>query len=85
MNDWTFDVIIDELVLYGAAVIDRDRFRALVERELIRILEQEGGLSLGEEAGNAPGILSIPHVSLSSAQAPEATQLARVIHKAIKR
>jgi hypothetical protein len=85
MNDWTFDVIIDELVLYGAAVIDRDRFRAQVELELERILQQEGGLPDLAAATNGRVVEPPPAITVFPGQTPTVAQVARAIHGAIKR
>ena len=81
MNESPLELVIDEVVLYGATAIDRERFREQVERELQRILEQEGEVS----PASAAGVLSTPQVSLSSAQAPDPAELARVIHEAMSR
>jgi hypothetical protein len=85
MNGGKVELIIDELVVHGTAGLDRGRFAAGVERELAHLIREAGGLSdIAEPTGLR---LGAPAQTIHSApgRAPEAAQMARAIHGALKR
>ena len=84
MSGRNIEILIDELVIHGATGVDRDRYRAQVERELGRLLREEGGLS-GLADGTASHVDAPVHtVSAPAGQAPSASQVARAIHGSLR-
>jgi hypothetical protein len=84
MSTRNLEIIIDEIVVHGASGLDRDRFRARVEQELGRILQEEGGLpGLTEPTGLRAAAL-VQTITAAPGQTPSAAHVARAIHGALK-
>jgi len=78
------ELIIDEIVVHGALGQDRDHFRARVEQELTRLLQEEGGPpDLNELPGLRAGA-SVQTVTVAPGRTPSAAQVARALHGALK-
>ena len=86
MRSRYFEIGIDELVLEGFAVGDGERIRGMVERELTRLLVDQGIAGGSTESYDTAGMKG-EHIAMgpgvSSALAGK--QIARAIYGAIKR
>ena len=85
MSARTIEVIIDEIIVHGALGQPRDDFGARVGQELSRLLRKEGGLAgLSELSSRAAGA-SVPTVTLAPGEPPGAAQVARAVHRVLRR
>ena len=78
------ELIIDEIVVHGSAVLDRDRFRVQVEQELGRILRQQGGLPGLTEPTGLRAVAPVQTITAAPGQTPRAAHVAQAIHGALK-
>lgn len=83
MSVRNLELIIDEIVVYGAAGLDRDHFRAQVEQELGRILREAGGLPGLTVPTGLRATTPLQTVTVAPGKTPSAAHVARAIHGAI--
>jgi hypothetical protein len=83
MNPGKIELVIDEIVVQGIEILDRDRFRAQVELALERMLEEEGGLPALAESTGLRVVAPVQTVTAAPAQIPCAAQVARAVHGSI--
>lgn len=83
MSGRTIELVIDEILVHGVTALDPDRFRAQVERELGRILQQEGGLPALVEPTGLCAVAPAQTLTVAPGQAPSALQVARAVHGSI--
>jgi hypothetical protein len=76
----TIELHIDELVLEGFPMLDRERLGGAIRTELARLLTEQGAPSLLNQSGE---IMNLPGGTLTAGQTADATALGVQIAHAI--